>query len=152
MVGFGSRGRAAKEPVHACKEERSKTEDGPGAVAGSRQGIEEEGQVEEEHTSHFGIRFKISPRKFRIDPNKKRTEYIRRLEGVMNKCDRLLANPSSFKLLQVKAMNVLIRAIKTSYGLVYDIDIELLEIEVEELKKREQQLDKELSYTIKEDP
>ncbi|MBN2336724.1 hypothetical protein JXL21_14295 [Candidatus Bathyarchaeota archaeon] len=52
----------------------------------------------------------------------------------------MISDPEGYEEIQVKAMSVLIRAIKVCYGLVLDIEVENLEREVEELEKEEREL------------
>ena len=58
------------------------------------------------------IRVSFTARRVRIDPRKKREEYIHRLERVMSECDMIVSDPEGYEDLQVKAMAVLIRAIQ----------------------------------------
>ena len=54
----------------------------------------------------------------------------------MQECDRILSDPEGYEELQVKAMAILIRAIKVCYDLVSDAEVEQLEEAVEDLKRR----------------
>jgi len=78
----------------------------------------------------------ITPRRVRIDPRKKRADYIKRLENLMRECDKILSDPQGYEELQVKAMAILIRAIQVCYILVTDEQVEALEEEFEALKRR----------------
>ena len=53
----------------------------------------------------------------------------------MRECDKVIADPASHEELQVKAMAVLIRAITVCYDLVTDVEVEMLEAEVQEIKR-----------------
>jgi hypothetical protein len=69
----------------------------------------------------------------------------------------MIMNPEGVEEVQVKAMSVLIRAIKVCYGLVVDVEVETLEREVAELEEEERQLAEKrgedaLGYEIAEDP
>ena len=69
----------------------------------------------------------------------------------------MIMNPEGVEETQVKAMSVLIRAIKVCYGLVVDVEVEELEREVEELEEKERELAEKrgedpLGYEIPEDP
>jgi len=69
----------------------------------------------------------------------------------------MISDPEGVEEVQVKAMSVLIRAIKACYGMVVDVEVENLEREVTELEKEERQLagkrgEDALGYRIAEDP
>jgi len=69
----------------------------------------------------------------------------------MTQCDALIADPAGYEKLQVQAMETLIRSIKVCYGLILDVEVEMLEQEVKELKRRETELKAAgggLGYTI----
>ena len=82
------------------------------------------------------VRISLTPRRVRIDPRKKRRLYIKRLERLMQECDQIISDPEGFEEIQVKAMSILIRAIKVCYVLVTDEQVETLEEELEKLKRR----------------
>ncbi|MDH5704059.1 MAG: hypothetical protein OEY99_07575, partial [Aigarchaeota archaeon] len=82
------------------------------------------------------VRIRLTPRRVRIDPRKKRRRFIRRLERLMQECDRIISDPEGFEEIQVQAMAILIRAIKVCYILVTDEQVEDLEEELEKLKRR----------------
>jgi hypothetical protein len=54
----------------------------------------------------------------------------------MRECDKIVADPASHTKLQVLAMHLLIRAITVCYDLVTDIEVEMLEAQVEEIKRQ----------------
>lgn len=54
----------------------------------------------------------------------------------MRECDAIIGDPGGFEEIQVRAMAILIRAIRVCYGLVADEQVETLEEELERLKKR----------------
>jgi len=58
----------------------------------------------------------------------------------MRECDKLISNPEGYKEIQVKAMDVLIRAIKVCYGIVVDVVIEQLEEDITGLTARYREL------------
>ena len=74
-------------------------------------------------------------RRVRIDPAEKRRRYIRRLEAVMKECDRIVSDPKGYEELQVKALAVLIRAVKVCYEMVTDAEVEMIEAEAEEIRR-----------------
>ena len=81
------------------------------------------------------VRLSITARRVRIDPRKKRASYIRRLEKVMRECDRIIADPESHDEIQVKALAILIRAVQVCYDMITDVEVEMLEKQVEEVKR-----------------
>ena len=52
----------------------------------------------------------------------------------------MIVDPGGVERVQVRAMEVLIKAIKVCYGLVADVEVDMLEREVEELKRAEEEL------------
>jgi len=81
------------------------------------------------------IRLSITARRVRIEPDKKRRSYIRRLERVMRQCDKIINDPEGYEELQVKAMAVLIRAVKVCYDIVTDVEVEMIEAEAEKIRR-----------------
>ena len=53
----------------------------------------------------------------------------------MRECDKIVAAPESHEELQVRALAVLIRAVQVCYDLVTDVEVEMLERQVEEIKR-----------------
>jgi hypothetical protein len=53
----------------------------------------------------------------------------------MQKCDHVIADPEGYEELQVKAMAVLIRAVKVCYDIVTDVEVELMEVEAAEIRR-----------------
>jgi hypothetical protein len=76
--------------------------------------------MEREDNEGLRVWLGITPRRVRIDPRKKRADYIRRLERLMRECDRVISDPQGYEELQVKAMAILIRAIQVCYVLITD--------------------------------
>ncbi len=70
----------------------------------------------------------------RVDPRGKRAEYIARMEGVMAGLDAIIADPSGYEEIQVRAVNSLVSAVRMCYRMVVDVDVERLEGELERLK------------------
>lgn len=92
---------------HGAPLQNDKGDAAPGPVVGEDHGSER-------------VRLSITTRRVRIDPRKKRRSHIIRLERLMAECDGIVSDPEGFEELQVKAMTVLIRAIKICYELVTD--------------------------------
>lgn len=98
------------------------------------------------------IRFNITARRIRIDPEKKRQGYINRLEALVTQLDTMINNPHTPRKLKLRAMEVLVKTINTCYNIVSDIEIEELEDELQEIKEEDQRTQtKNLPYTIQED-
>lgn len=103
------------------------------------------------------IRVKITARRIRIDPEERRSRYILRLEALIEELDGIIANSRVSRKLRLRAMEILIKAINTCYGIVSDVEVEALERELEEAKEEEEAAlqgegAKELGYEIEEDP
>lgn len=86
----------------------------------------------------------ISCRRVRVDLAERMLSYIGRLEDVMRVCDRAAADPCGFEGVQLRALDVLIRAVRVCYGMVVDVEVDELEAEVAALE-REGRL---VGYTI----
>jgi hypothetical protein len=127
------------------------------AHAGSRKRAKETRSMERQGHRGDRARLYFTTRRIRIDPDKKRQNYITRLERIIRQCDRIISNPHGVEDVQIKAMSVLIKTIKVCYGLVVDVEVKSLEREVKELEEEERQLagkrgEDELGYEITEDP
>jgi hypothetical protein len=109
---------------------------GHDAPVRSDQGDAEAPPMEREDNEELRVWLGITPRRVRIDPRKKRADYIKRLEQLMRECDRVISDPQGYEEIQVKAMAILIRAILVCYKLVTDEQVEALEEEFEALKRR----------------
>ena len=81
------------------------------------------------------IRASFTVRRVRIDPRRKRAEYVERLEALMGELDGIISDPSGYGDIQVRAMNALVGAIRMCYRIVMDVDVERLEVELEGLKE-----------------
>jgi len=81
------------------------------------------------------VRLSITARRVRIEPSKKRRSYIRRLERVMKTCDAIVADPETPEDVKVKALAVLIRAVKVCYEIVTDVEVEQIEEKAEEIRR-----------------
>lgn len=139
-----------KEPIHRHQEGVAKTQgrhaaDNTGAE--NPQGADSVGEAAK-------VRFTITARRVRIDPEEKRQQYIERLEGLVTQLDTLINSPRVARKHKLRAMEVLIKTINTCYGIVSDIEVEYLENELKELKREDQGTEeaKTLGYEIQEDP
>ena len=84
-----------------------------------------------------GIEVKVilQPRRVRISPREKREEYVARLEELISFCEGILNNPEAYEELQLEAARVIIQAIRMSYSIVREVDVENLEQLAEKIKK-----------------
>jgi len=53
----------------------------------------------------------------------------------MRQCDKIINDPEGYEELQVKAMAVLIRAVKVCYDIVTDVEVEMIEAEAEKIRR-----------------
>ncbi len=129
----GGRGRVAgdAEPVRGCPEEPSGADEGREAPRRGDAKVEIEGEVGEAGEAWVGAFFRA--RRARIDPEGKRAEYLRRLELLMGKIDAMLDGHGARKG-ELRAMDVMIRAVRASYVMVQDADVEALERAYKELE------------------
>ena len=143
MVGGGRGDRGDREGVPLDKAESDADQGGRGAHGQGDQGAQAPAPVEGEAVFPERVRIQITARRVRIDPRKKRSKYIRRLEKLMRECDEIINDPHGHTKVQVMAMHVLIRAITVCYDLVTDVEVEMLEAEVQEIKRLIEERDRE---------
>ena len=99
------------------------------------------------------VRAGFTVRRVKIDPRRKRAEYVERLEALMGELDGIISDPSGYGDIQVRAMNALVGAIRMCYRIVLDVDVKDLEDELEGLKeenRRRKEARGELGYGIEE--
>jgi len=53
----------------------------------------------------------------------------------MRTCDRIVADPMTPEEVKVKALAVLIRAVKVCYDIVTDVEVEMIEAEAAEIRR-----------------
>jgi len=96
------------------------------------------------------IRFKVTVRRVRIDPQKKRREYVERLEELLKELDIIINNPNTPRKLKLRAIDTLVRVIRGCYEIVRDVDVEVLESELEKIKAEAEgnQEEGDLGYTV----
>jgi len=72
----------------------------------------------------------------------------------MRQCDGIIADPRGVEEIQMRAMEILIKAVRLCYTIVSDVEVEGLEREVETLKGREEQAAEKgrINYRIEGDP
>jgi len=151
MAGDRGRGQDPDEPVHHDEEMPTHAE---GRRAPHNQGPEEAqggGTVEEATAGPTRVRFFITARRVRIDPVEKRAEYIDRLERLVEQLDGMISSRGVRQKVRLRAMDVLIRTIGTCYGIVSDIEVEELEVELETLKEENRRVKEargELGYEV----
>jgi hypothetical protein len=71
----------------------------------------------------------------RIDPERKRVQYLRRLERLIRGLDGIIADPEGVEPIRLRAMDVMVRTVRMCYLIVRDVDVERLEHELEDLKE-----------------
>jgi len=105
---------------------------GRGAALGWGGGAAEEGETR--GAGEGWVRAFVGARRARIDPKGKRAEYLRRLEGLMGRIDAVLDREGRAGKGELRAMDVMIRAVRACYVMVRDADVEAIERELEELE------------------
>ncbi len=109
-------------------------------------GIEENaagGALGGEDEAPIRISLKITFRRIRIQPKKKRQEYIARLERIISICEQVLSGSNVLEKAQLRAAEVIIEAIRMSYTIVRDVDVENLERIAAEIQERLEERDRE---------
>lgn len=136
------------------REEKSERdhEGHPPAVSGGS-GAQDSGAHGGESEAAARLRVYITARRVRIDPERKRAQYLQRLERLISELDEVIADPKGVEEIQLKAMDILIRTVRMCYHIVRDVDVESLEWEYERLKEedkkaREDQGAAELGYDV----
>ena len=79
----------------------------------------------------------------------KKTDHIARMEAVMAGLDAIIADPSGYEEIQVRAVNSLVSAVRMCYRMV--VDVERLEDELERLKDENEHMRAtrgELGYNV----
>ena len=107
--------------------------------------------MEEAAAGPARVRFTITARRVRIDPAEKRAEYIGRLERLVEQLDGMISGRGVKGKVKLRAMEVLIRTIGTCYGIVSDVEVEELEVELETLKEENRRVKEargELGYEV----
>ncbi len=84
------------------------------------------------------LRFSLTIRRVRIDPERKRVQYLRRLEKLIRDLDGIIADPAGVEPIRLRAMDMMVRTVRMCYLIVRDVDVERLEHELEELKEENQ--------------
>lgn len=114
----------------------------PGTVP---QEARDRGTPPEETETPLSLGYKgvITLRRFKIKPEKKRRDYVQRLENIVSICEAALSDPDSVQEVQLKAADVIIRAIRMSYTIVKEVDIENLERQTREIKRSLKERDQE---------
>lgn len=99
-----------------------------------RKEAEDQPSPRQKAAAYQRIGIKVTVRRVRIKPDEKREEYVRRLEKVIRFCEGVVNNPSAAEIIQLMALDVIIRAIRMGYTIVKDVDVENLERYTEEIK------------------
>jgi hypothetical protein len=91
----------------------------------------------------FRLSFTLTLRRVRIRPKAKREEYVARLERIIELCEAVLSDAGAMEDVQFKAADVIIRAIRMSYVIVKEVDVENLERVTAEIKAKLEERDRE---------
>ena len=82
-----------------------------------------------------GLELRLRPRRVVIKPDKKRHEYIRRIDKAIETLEAIINSDEADEKIRIQAANALARLVTTSYGMIVDIDVENIEEEAETLRK-----------------
>ena len=147
-------GRHDEADLQGDEGEPSEAAGGSASSEGREAGPRRRGQMGEARYEAAKIRVTITARRIRIDPEESRSRYIKRLEHLIEQLDEVIANKKSSQKLKLRAMDILIRAVKACYGIVSDIEVERLEGEFEEAQEEEKREGQgtDLGYDIEESP
>ncbi len=153
MAGGRGGGRCDEAAAGGGEEEPLGPGAGRGAACGGGPGAEAAGEDARAGEASERIRVIITARRFRIDPEGKREEYVGRLERLIEGLDGLMADQSMDEAARLKAMDVIIRAVRMCYLIVRDVDVERMERELEKLKEEAEAAgSSEPGYRVAEDP
>lgn len=143
-------GPDSEEPVHKAEEVDADPDHGHEAHHRGLLGAEEEEQMGRTSERPENIRVNVTARRFRIDPQKKRREYVERLEELLKELDAIISSPSTPRKLKLRAVDTLVRVIRGCYEIVRDVEVEDLESELEKIKAEaeENQEEGDLGYTV----
>lgn len=81
-----------------------------------------------------GIRVAL---RFTIHPGEMREEYVELLDRMIKRVEKIINSTRTKTNQRLRAMQVLSDLIKTSYGMIRDVEIEQLEREITQLEKEE---------------
>jgi hypothetical protein len=73
--------------------------------------------------------------KFRIEPEDQRIQYVELLNMMINQLEKIINSKRKNTIHKLLAMQILTKLIQTSYAIVRDVDIEVLEREIEAIKE-----------------
>lgn len=138
MAGDGGGGSGAPEPLREAPREHEHDHRRRGAAYA--RGEEAQGEAEDrgEGGAAQRLRFSLTIRRVRIDPERKRVQYLRRLEKLIRDLDGIIADPTGVEPIRLRAMDMIVRTVRMCYLIVRDVDVERLEHELEELKEENQ--------------
>jgi hypothetical protein len=97
--------------------------------------VEERGEVDAQGKDSTTIDLETAARRSNINPDRKRNEYLEKLELMIRELENMNANPSLIDSKKLKAMDVAIRAVRMCYNIVRDVDVEEIEAELEKIKE-----------------
>jgi len=157
MVGDGRGERCDKEALHPDKEEYAAARKRPDPPVEGNKRTQQKGSISRKCEVPRKVKVSLTTRRVRIDPEAKRAKYLNRLELLIQELDGIIVDPEGIEEIQLDAMDVLIKAVRLCYRIVRDIDVEILENELAEIKERNRRARKgrgeeELGYEIEEEP
>lgn len=151
VKGWGRR-RRDEDAVCGGQKELSEAQSSPRAAVNGYESAGGRGALERKGAAPPKVKFSITLRRVKISPEKKRASYIKRLEKLISKLDKIIASPDGVEEIQLRAMEILIKAVQLCYSIISDVEVEQLEREVEDLKRREEKAEGKdrISYVVGE--
>jgi len=147
VAGDGRGGRLAAGPIRQDAAPHSEADGGHEDASEDEGGSQSVGTLAEKAAK---VRVTITARRVRIDPEERRSKYIKRLEQLIEQLDAIISSSRTSQKLRLRAIDILRKTIDTCYGIVSDIEVEQLERELEEAKEEEGG-DRELGYEVEEE-
>jgi DNA-binding Lrp family transcriptional regulator len=136
VAGGGGEGPPAEDDPHPHPEGRRPCPGHEAARGGAAEDAEGGAPSGEDASLDIAFQGVIRFRRIRIEPAKKREEYIERLERVIALCEEALTRPGAVGRPQLRAAEVLIKALRASYEIVREVDVENLERLAEEVARK----------------
>ena len=90
--------------------------------------LEKRSVQKSKHTD--GLRIINVALRFTVHPEEKREKYVELLDRMIKRVEKIINSARTKTNQRLRAMQVLTDLIKTSYGMIRDVEIELLEREV----------------------
>jgi ribosome-binding protein aMBF1 (putative translation factor) len=87
--------------------------------------------------SKLTLRINVYPRRFVIVPAEKREELVTILDDLIERLMKIINSNRTKTTVRLRAVEVLAELVRTSYTMVRDVEVEELERETEKLEKEE---------------